>query len=63
MAYLVTGGTGFIGSWVVKSLLECGHRVVMFDWAPGRYSLDQGVDKCADGVTIVREENGLRWVG
>lgn len=28
---LVTGGAGFIGRWVVKRLLERGHRVAAFD--------------------------------
>ncbi len=31
MNILVTGGAGFIGRWVVKKLLEEGHRVVAFD--------------------------------
>ncbi|MDI2098881.1 NAD-dependent epimerase/dehydratase family protein [Ruicaihuangia caeni] len=28
---LVTGGNGFIGAWVVKNLLERGHRPIVFD--------------------------------
>ena len=31
MNILVTGGAGFIGHWVVKRLLEDGHRVVALD--------------------------------
>lgn len=31
MNILVTGGAGFIGRWVVKRLLDDGHRVVAFD--------------------------------
>ena len=34
MATLVTGGTGFIGSNLVKVLVERGHRVVSLDIAP-----------------------------
>ena len=34
MAYLVTGGTGFIGSWVVKSILEQKKQVVCFELDP-----------------------------
>ena len=31
MAYLVTGGTGFIGAYVVRDLLSAGKEVVCFD--------------------------------
>ncbi|MBU3142318.1 dTDP-glucose 4,6-dehydratase [Clostridium sp. CF012] len=31
MNILVTGGAGFIGRWVVKRLLEDGHRITAFD--------------------------------
>tara|TARA_B100000686_G_C16694041_1_gene919417 strand:- start:8 stop:949 length:942 start_codon:yes stop_codon:yes gene_type:complete len=34
MSYLVTGGTGFIGSWVVKSIVESGNKVVCFELDP-----------------------------
>ena len=49
---LVTGGTGFIGTYVVKALLESGRRVVALDirgFAPeGRFILGD----LADEVTI-----------
>src|SRR5712691_8095612 len=45
---LVTGGTGFIGTYVVKALLESGRRVVAFDVrgypAEGRFTLGSLVD-------------------
>jgi nucleoside-diphosphate-sugar epimerase len=31
MKALVTGGAGFIGRWVVKRLLDCGHEVLALD--------------------------------
>jgi nucleoside-diphosphate-sugar epimerase len=37
---LVTGGAGFIGAYVVRSLLESGHTVVVFDREPANNALD-----------------------
>lgn len=34
MAHLITGGTGFIGSRIVRDLVREGHDVVVFDFLP-----------------------------
>ena len=39
MTYLVTGGTGFIGSRIVRNLVREGEQVVVYDWNPERIAL------------------------
>ena len=39
MTYLVTGGTGFIGSRIVRNLVREGEQVIVYDWNPERIAL------------------------
>jgi len=41
MKYLITGGTGFLGSYVAKNLIDGGHHVVCYDFAPNVNSIQQ----------------------
>jgi nucleoside-diphosphate-sugar epimerase len=41
MRYLITGGTGFVGSYVTRRLLREGHDVVAFDFRPAGTSIEQ----------------------
>lgn len=56
MTYLVTGGTGFIGSRVTRDLVREGESVVVYDWAPESLMLERLLtgDEIANKVTIVR---------
>jgi UDP-glucose 4-epimerase len=39
VAYLVTGGTGLVGCYIVRDLIEAGEQVVVYDVAPNREAL------------------------
>ena len=56
MTYLVTGGTGFIGSRVVRDLVREGESVVVYDWNPEIIMLERMLnkDELSNKVKIVR---------
>jgi nucleoside-diphosphate-sugar epimerase len=41
MTYLVTGGTGFIGSRIVRDLVREGEQIVVYDFLPARSALER----------------------
>lgn len=41
--YLITGGTGFVGTYLTRNLLERGDEVVLYDLKPNRRALEDVV--------------------
>lgn len=56
MSYLVTGGTGLIGSRIVRDLVQAGEQVVAYDLFPQKDLLEQLLNK--EEMTQVKIEQG-----
>ncbi len=54
MATLVTGGTGFIGSNIVKTLVQRGHDVICFDLVAPNDLVKEYLEPWAESVTYVQ---------
>lgn len=57
--FLVTGGSGFIGSFVVEQLLAAGADVVVFDAVPNRENLQAVADRVQLVAGDVRDTEAL----
>ena len=56
MTYLVTGGTGLIGSRIVRDLVRDGKKIVVYDWLPETGSLERllSADEIRSQIKIVQ---------
>ena len=52
MRYFITGGTGFIGAYLVRDLLQAGHEVTIFELAPQPEFLEEIVGDAGEASLV-----------
>lgn len=50
---MITGGSGFIGVYLMRALMDGGARVINYDLAPPSPALQRYLDEAADGDNLV----------
>lgn len=56
---MITGGSGFIGVYLMKALMDSGARVVNYDLAPPSPVLQKYLDEAADGDNLVYQRASI----
>jgi len=56
---MITGGSGFIGVYLMKALMDGGARVVNYDLAPPGPALQKYLDEAADGDNLVYQRASI----
>ena len=54
MRYFITGGSGFIGAYLVRDLLRAGHDVTVYEIAPQSGFLEEIAGDSASAVELIR---------
>ena len=61
MRYFITGGTGFIGAYLVRDLLQAGHEVSVYEIAPQSGFLEEIAGSAVIAIGLKGIDSGPYW--